>query len=331
MKNKNLILPVSGQSSRFPNMMPKYLLKDHLGHFMLTRSMQGISPSGFDRIIIVALLEHEEKYHFTEPLISDMVEVLGVKTEICEVVLLASATNSQAETVRLGIKNSDISGSILIKDCDNCFVLDWSNCKDGNFIAVGNLHNEGEMNAGNKSYVSISEFGVVQNIVEKQVIGNLFCSGAYFFNEIETYISSYEKVKDIDGLYVSHIIYQSIIDGELFFTSEVKDYLDWGTKADWEKYTRTFNTFLVDIDSIFMNDFIFYNHPDSIVKNVKRINNLHNQKNTVIILISSNSNKYREKIEERLRGVGLEYHQLVLEIPNGRRELISGTLDLIDE
>ena len=65
MQNKNLILPVAGSSSRFPNMMPKYLLKDPSGNFMLTKSIEGISPDCFDQVIIVALQEHEKKYNFS--------------------------------------------------------------------------------------------------------------------------------------------------------------------------------------------------------------------------------------------------------------------------
>ena len=65
------------------------------------------------------------------------------------------------------------------------FILDKSSYKDTNFIAVGNLHNEGKINAGNKSYISIAESGVVQNIVEKQVIGNLFCAGGYYFSDVK--------------------------------------------------------------------------------------------------------------------------------------------------
>jgi len=324
MQNRNLILPVAGRSSRFPNMMPKYLLEDPSGHFMLTKSIEGISPNSFDQIVIVALLEHEERYHFSEALVRDIVEEFDADPKACKVILLENSTNSQAETVALGIRNANISGSLLIKDCDNFFILDQSNYKDRNFLAVGNLHNEGEINAGNKSYVSIAESGVVQNIVEKHVIGNLFCAGAYYFSNVKNYISSYEKVKNIDDLYVSHVIYQSIIDGELFFTNEVKGYLDWGTKTEWKKYLRSFGAFFIDIDCCtFKNDLSAIENESLLYKNAQYISDIYNQGKIRIILMSSRLEKDRSKIESRLKKVGFEYSQLILDIPGGKRVFAS--------
>ena len=122
MQNKNLILPVAGSSSRFPNMMPKYLLKDPSGNFMLTKSIEGISPDCFNQVIIVALQEHEKKYNFSKALINDIVEKFAIDPKVCKIILLENPTDSQAETVSLGIRKSNISGSLLIKDCDNFFI-----------------------------------------------------------------------------------------------------------------------------------------------------------------------------------------------------------------
>lgn len=326
MQNRNLILPVAGTSSRFPNMIPKYLLKDPSGNLMLTRGIEGISPNTFDQIIIVALQEHEQKYHFSEVLVSDIVQKFGIDPKVCKVILLENPTNSQAETVSLGIKKSNISGSLLIKDCDNFFILDKSSYKDTNFIAVGNLHNEGKINAGNKSYISIAESGVVQNIVEKQVIGNLFCAGGYYFSDVKNYISSYEKVKNIDNLYVSHVIFQSIIDGELFFTNEIKGYLDWGTKIEWKKYLRSFGALFIDVDSaVAINSDIDIDieNESFVSKNANYISDIHNQGKIRVVLMSSHPEKDRSEIKSKLKKIGFKYSQLILDIPSGKRFFVS--------
>ena len=321
MQNKNLILPVAGSSSRFPNMMPKYLLKDPSGNFMLTKSIEGISPDCFDQVIIVALQEHEKKYNFSKALINDIVEKFAIDPKVCKIILLENPTDSQAETVSLGIRKSNISGSLLIKDCDNFFILEKSSYIDKNFIAVGNLHNEGKINAGNKSYISIAESGVVQNIVEKQVIGNLFCAGGYYFSNVEKYISSYEKVKSINNLYVSHVIFQSIIDGELFFTNEVKQYIDWGTKVEWKKYLRSFGAIFIDVDCCVIDNDI--ENETFLSKNANYISDIHKQGKLRVILMSSHCEKDRGKIESTLKNLGFTYSQLILDIPAGKRAFVS--------
>ena len=58
-----LILPVAGRSSRFPNMRPKWLLTMPDGKLMLEKSIEAIDLEKFDRVVIVCLQEHLEKYN----------------------------------------------------------------------------------------------------------------------------------------------------------------------------------------------------------------------------------------------------------------------------
>ncbi len=57
-----LILPVAGRSSRFPNMRPKWLLTMPDGKLMIEKSVEQIDLAVFDRVVIVCLKEHLEKY-----------------------------------------------------------------------------------------------------------------------------------------------------------------------------------------------------------------------------------------------------------------------------
>ena len=59
---KNLILPVAGQSSRYPNMRPKWLITMPDGKLMIEKSISDFNHKIFDKIYIVALDEHLKKY-----------------------------------------------------------------------------------------------------------------------------------------------------------------------------------------------------------------------------------------------------------------------------
>ena len=59
---KNLIIPVAGQFSRFPNMRPKWLMTMPDGSIMLEKSVSKFEVSLFDKIYVVALKEHIEKH-----------------------------------------------------------------------------------------------------------------------------------------------------------------------------------------------------------------------------------------------------------------------------
>ena len=55
-----VIVPAAGQSSRFPNMKPKYLLYDYKHDLMLTNS---IKPYLNYNVTVGILKEHDEKYN----------------------------------------------------------------------------------------------------------------------------------------------------------------------------------------------------------------------------------------------------------------------------
>ena len=60
----NLIIPMAGKSTRFPELRPKWMLTHPNGNFMALESILGFDLSLFNNIYFVYLKEHEEKYHF---------------------------------------------------------------------------------------------------------------------------------------------------------------------------------------------------------------------------------------------------------------------------
>ena len=57
----NLIVPMAGKSSRFPEMRPKWMLTHPNGRFMGIEAILGLNCDDFKSIVYVILKEHEQK------------------------------------------------------------------------------------------------------------------------------------------------------------------------------------------------------------------------------------------------------------------------------
>ncbi|GAG57991.1 unnamed protein product, partial [marine sediment metagenome] len=243
----NLIIPLAGASSRYPDVRPKFLLCHPLHNYMIVESLRGLNLKKFDNIIIIGLKEHEKKYKCFQGIKEELILNYGKNFNV-RITLLKKRTKNQAETVYQGLlQHKYLKGGILIKDCDNYFEL-GNFSGDSNFVATGDLNKLGKINASNKSYVNIGKDNTIVNIIEKEVIGNKFCCGGYYFADVEEYKKYYLQLQNHKDLYISHIIYLMILDGHLFFNEESKNYIDWGTMEDWTEYIRTFGTIFLDLD-----------------------------------------------------------------------------------
>ena len=59
---KTLLLPVAGKSARYPGMRPKWLLTMPNGKLMIEQSISKLNCNKFDKIYVIALKEHLDKY-----------------------------------------------------------------------------------------------------------------------------------------------------------------------------------------------------------------------------------------------------------------------------
>jgi len=115
---KTLIIPVAGQSSRYPDMRPKWLLTMPDGSLMIEKSISQFDLSLFKRVVIIALEDHIKKYSSINILVKNLKKNISKKIQI---ILLKKNTSCQAETVYLGIKKAKVTGGVVIKDSDNTF------------------------------------------------------------------------------------------------------------------------------------------------------------------------------------------------------------------
>jgi len=224
---RTLIIPCAGQSTRYKTKRPKYFLNHPSGDLMCFESIKGLPLDTFDKIIMVTL----EKY-----LTGDVKQEIQNNTkhfDNFELVVLQEDTNSASDTISQTIKKVGIEGEIYIKDADDYFDVNELN---PNQVCVFSLNDTKNITPGNKSYVKKTDNNQILNIVEKKVISSDFCCGLYSFESAEDFVNTFKKIQMVGEVYISHVIYQMLLDGKQFYSNQVSNYIDWGTQDDWNKY-----------------------------------------------------------------------------------------------
>jgi|TARA_R110000744_G_scaffold88375_1_gene172230 hydroxymethylpyrimidine pyrophosphatase-like HAD family hydrolase len=323
---KNLIVPIAGKSSRFPNTRPKWMLthpKSNL--FMVLESIKGINLDFFDKIYFVALKDHQIKFEF-EHGFNEELKDLGLLDK-SKLVYLDNSTKSQSETVYRAIKKEQIEGFIMVKDSDNYFKCNISDTN--NQVCYYDLNHTGNINPSNKSYLKIDENNIISNIVEKQVISSTFSIGGYCFNSTKDFIDSFEKMEDIeDECYISNIIFDLILKNKVFYGNSCSEYKDWGTLEDWNKYKSQYNTLFVDLDGTLVENTSskfppYIGNGKPLKNNIKWLQELHAKGQIEIIITTSRSKKYKDVTLKELKEKGIPYNELIMGLSHSKRIIIN--------
>ncbi|MDP1540642.1 MAG: hypothetical protein Q8L72_08330 [Moraxellaceae bacterium] len=319
----HLIIPIAGSSSRFPDMKPKWMLTHPRGKMMVIEAIRNLPLIQFKSINFIGLKTHEDEYNFSNSLNIQFKEI-GID-HLANIILLDEKTSNQPETVYKGLKKSGITGQIYIKDSDNQFTTEFVS---GNFISYLDLHELDQINARNKSYVELNDDGYILNIVEKKIVSPTFCVGGYGFEEADDFIRVYEQLSDNKDLYISHIIFQMLLEGEKFKGQNVSEYSDWGTIKEWNSYKAQYTTLFVDLDGTLVINSGQYSSPrwgdtDGIEKNITAINTLHASGKVEIILTTSRKESFREDTVEQLKRLGINYDQIIFGLVHGKRIVIN--------
>lgn len=324
----NLIVPCAGESSRFPNMRPKWLLSHPNGNMMLIEGLKGLKLDNFDYIYIVVLKEHIDKYNCIDGINKSMQNLLSIYQKTIEyyIIILDDKTNSQPETVVRAIESFNISGAIYIKDSDSYFFD--NNNYIGNAVCTYSLYDMEMSNPKNKSYIYTDDNDIITNIVEKKIIGSEFCVGGYIFSDAKDFVSYYKQLCMHKNLYVSHIIYSMIINGFKFKQIKVKDFKDWGTLETWNLYKSEYMTLFIDLDGTLVNNSAEYTSPfwgetKAITKNVQKIRQLYDSGKVQIIITTSRKSSHKKITEEQLKRENIPYHNIIFDILHTKRIIIN--------
>lgn len=141
-------------------------------------------------------------------------------------------------------------------------------------------------------------------------------------------ISVYDKIEELKNLYVSRIIYQMLLDDIVFIKSDVKEYCDWGTLEDWNKYKSQYATLSIDIDgTLVKNSGQFFSphwgQTNKISDNVDIVNKLYDSGKVEIILTTSRNQKFEKETKEQLEREKIKYHQIIFNLLHAKRIVIN--------
>ncbi len=319
---RSLILPVAGKSSRFPNLKPKWLSTHPSGSLMITESIKGLNLDFFDCVYLVCLREHESKYKFSKGIKKEFSK-LNIKK--FKITYLNKPTDSQPETIFKAIIREKIKGFFCSKDCDNYFEV---TVPEDNFVSTSNLNDHSLLNPCNKSYVSCDENLNINNIVEKQVISSDFCTGCYGFKEAREFAKYYKKIKHYEDLYVSHVIYKMILEGENFKTKETCNFVDWGTIKDWNSFKSNYKCIFIDLDGTLVKNSAqhfppYWGETKGLEENIKKINELYDSGKSQIIITTSRKKESKEKTLKQLKKLKIKYHRIIFDLLHCKRYIIN--------
>jgi hypothetical protein len=321
-----LILPVAGISSRYPGMRPKWLLTMPNGKLMIEESVSKINCKFFKKVFIVALKNHIEKYCNRKLLISSLKRNISNNVELVE---LEKATSCQAETVAILIKKKKINGAILIKDCDNQFSINDKFLKKiSNSVYAIDINTLDLVDAKNKSYIEKNIYNNVINIVEKKIISDFFCCGAYGFQSAKSFLSNASiLLKTSNDVYISHVILRMLLNGSQFKYNDARNYLDWGTLREFRNWQRKTITIFCDFDGcLVINGSKFGKlgwNTIPIFKNLNSLKKICQTHNVKLIIVTSRPKSQIKFIKNVLGKYDLKNINIITDLPHGKRILIN--------
>jgi len=309
-----IIIPCAGLSSRFPNLRPKYLLTDYSGKMMI----EGAAKNFIGKYpVTITILEEHDRLYNSRALLE---EAFGDKVKI---VSLPAVTSGPADTVYQTIRLSgmDLDTPFLIKDSDGFYDTE---SVEGNVIYVCSLNkNPTIKNVHAKSYTITNEQGIINSVVEKQIVSNNFCAGGYQFSSARDYVNIFEHISSTMGteIFVSHIIDYMIAHDKVFIEQEVTNFHDLGTASDWFEYNDR-PTYFCDIDGTILKNA----HPSTpwqpLEDNVRVL--LEEQaRDCKFVFSTARPSRFEDRTREMLDSLGFVNYTLIMEINHCRRVLIN--------
>tara|TARA_R110000824_G_scaffold61272_3_gene163101 strand:- start:2986 stop:4041 length:1056 start_codon:yes stop_codon:yes gene_type:complete len=315
-----IIIPAAGASSRFPNMKPKFLLFGRHNKMMFHNAIEQFLDDEKYNITIGILKEHDKAYQASE----FIREQYGFRINI---VILDNPTRGPAETVYQILEKMPIdeNDEIFIKDCDSFFK---HKCTEGNYVCVSNISfHEVLKKLSSKSFIISNEQGIINQIIEKKVVSDIFCVGGYKFESAKVFLDNYREILTDGEIFVSDVIARALYNEEVFYTKYVEDYVDVGTANDWFEWNNK-PVIFCDIDgTVVKSQSRVGNNAMSVLgkpleKNVKVLLDL--QKNgSKFVFTTAREKEVEEYTRATLDNLGFKDYELLIGLPNADRILIN--------
>ena len=232
-KNKketfSLIVPAAADTD--DDTLPYVFNFNDKGIMLCIDAIRGLNLSAFNKVYFTILRKHVDRFSIDE-MMKLQFKRLGLNN--VSVVVLDEPTVSQAETLYQTIKKARIEGAIFIKDADGYYK---ANIERRNGIAIYPLESMSIVDPQHKSYVAVDDMYYITNVIEKRVIGHFFNAGGSCFEDSQEFCGYYEQLSEkSEKMYVSHIIYQMLLNKKKFRPIEVSGFVDWGNKELLDYY-----------------------------------------------------------------------------------------------
>lgn len=230
-KDITLIVPAAGRSSRYPGLEPKWMLKHPNGKSMIENVLDAFKYKEYKRTYIV-VVDQQCKDCRADDFISKTFE------KNVDLIVLDKQTESCPETINLAIQKAGIQGRILVKDTDSLVCTEDVHYE--NFIVGLEINEHSNVpSIQNKSFICKNDAGIILDIIEKKIVSNTICIGAYCLDSSD-FLSAYNQIKKSGLLitekeiYMSHVVSFLILNEKVtFHFSEASVYKDWGTHKEW--------------------------------------------------------------------------------------------------
>ena len=231
-----IVLPMAGRGSRFEGHgyeRPKPLILVN-GMPMFIKSLDSIEGINYDKLVIVALREHEEAFG-----ISAYLKKYAVSN--VELVLIEDVTEGQLCTVLAAKKHIDIDADLLIigsdtivkSKIDEDIKYKQADCKG--MISVA------DMPGDRWSFAAVDDKKRVLKVAEKERISSHASTGMYYFGNGKEFVRYSEAMindkETTKGEYYVIPVYQRMIaDGQYIGISEGTEMWDLGTPDSLKDY-----------------------------------------------------------------------------------------------
>jgi dTDP-glucose pyrophosphorylase len=240
-------MPMAGEGSRFKQAgidIPKPLIKAN-GIPFFVRALSSIKDS-FDDLKVTCIIQSKHDVN------NELSNSIKHEIPFANIVVLQKLTNGAVETCLAAKPFMCKDDAILIMDCDlewksNKYILAIKSLLRSDSSTIGGLLLSFDSDKPRYSYARIDKDNVVIETAEKSVISNNALVGAYYFNTVDDFILSSDKLvtnnklSDIKEYYISLLYNYLIQNGRTVMLYKVDTLHSFGTPEELNEYEHSFN------------------------------------------------------------------------------------------
>lgn len=242
-----LVIPMAGRGERFFKEgydVPKYMIEVK-GKSLFEYSLLSLPIEVFEKIIFIALKEHEEKYNLTE-FINEKLSKYTLKAKI-NTILLDETTRGQAETVLKAKDCIEPEKDLVIYNIDTFFKSDSfkekllsSSAKKDGIIGAFKIKDREDKKW---SFAQIDKKGIVNKTAEKDNISEFALTGMYHFTKAQDFLDIAQKqiddnIRTLNEFYIAPMYNDLIAKGRELVIDITDEFIPLGTPSDVEAFAN---------------------------------------------------------------------------------------------